>query len=243
MIQAGRGHERGEAGEDGDARAGGQGHGGVFTEGQGRILAELRPQRAMHGRHRRPAYHHAMASEDGFDHDILILGGGLVGSSLACALDGRGWRVAQVEASLPAGRRPGLRRAQARAGPGQPERAGGAGRAAAPGHRAGADQAHPREPRRRLRGRAAGRRRPRPRRVRRRGAGARAGPGAGVAPGLVGRPGAASAGAGAGGRTAGRWPGGGAGAGRRNPPPAHAPAGGGRRHPVARARRLRHRHR
>lgn len=49
-----------------------------------------------------------MASEDGFDHDILILGGGLVGSALACALDGRGWRVAQVEASEPAAGAPGF---------------------------------------------------------------------------------------------------------------------------------------
>ena len=43
-----------------------------------------------------------------FDHDILILGGGLVGSALACALDGRGWRLGQVEASLPAEGAPGF---------------------------------------------------------------------------------------------------------------------------------------
>lgn len=49
-----------------------------------------------------------MAHDDGFDHDILILGGGLVGSALACALDGRGWRVAQVEASLPQAGAPGF---------------------------------------------------------------------------------------------------------------------------------------
>jgi len=49
-----------------------------------------------------------MASHDGFDHDILILGGGLVGSALACALDGRGWRVAQVESSLPQEGAPGF---------------------------------------------------------------------------------------------------------------------------------------
>jgi 2-octaprenyl-6-methoxyphenol hydroxylase len=36
-----------------------------------------------------------------FDCDIAIVGGGLVGSSLACALDGSGLRVAQVEAQPP----------------------------------------------------------------------------------------------------------------------------------------------
>ena len=40
--------------------------------------------------------------------DILILGGGLVGSSLACALDGRGYRIGLVEASLPSVTPPGF---------------------------------------------------------------------------------------------------------------------------------------
>lgn len=49
-----------------------------------------------------------MAHDDAFDHDILILGGGLVGSALACALDGLGWRVGQVEASAPSAGAPGF---------------------------------------------------------------------------------------------------------------------------------------
>ncbi len=62
----------------------------------------------MGGRCRRPAYHQGMASGEGFDHDILNLGGGLVGSALACALDGSPWRLAQVEASLPQDGAPGF---------------------------------------------------------------------------------------------------------------------------------------
>ena len=41
-------------------------------------------------------------------HDILILGGGLVGNSLACALEASGLRVAMVEASMPITGAPGF---------------------------------------------------------------------------------------------------------------------------------------
>lgn len=41
-------------------------------------------------------------------HDILILGGGLVGNSLACALESSGLRVAMVEASIPSTGAPGF---------------------------------------------------------------------------------------------------------------------------------------
>lgn len=41
-------------------------------------------------------------------HDILILGGGLVGNSLACALESSGLRVALVEASVPSVGAPGF---------------------------------------------------------------------------------------------------------------------------------------
>ena len=43
------------------------------------------------------AYHPCMISEQQ-DYDVVIVGGGLVGASLAIALDGAGWSVAQVEA-------------------------------------------------------------------------------------------------------------------------------------------------
>lgn len=41
-------------------------------------------------------------------HDILILGGGLVGNSLACALENNGLRVGLVEASIPSTGAPGF---------------------------------------------------------------------------------------------------------------------------------------
>ena len=46
---------------------------------------------------RRFAYHRCMTSEQ-HNYDVVIVGGGLVGTSLAIALDGAGWSVAQVEA-------------------------------------------------------------------------------------------------------------------------------------------------
>src|SRR6478752_7025105 len=42
------------------------------------------------------------------DYDILILGGGLVGCSLACALEGKGLRVALLEARAPSPVPPGF---------------------------------------------------------------------------------------------------------------------------------------
>ena len=42
------------------------------------------------------------------EYDIAILGGGLVGCSLACALDGRGYRVALIEGSPPRQAPPGF---------------------------------------------------------------------------------------------------------------------------------------
>ena len=49
-----------------------------------------------------------MNPDSSFDYDIAILGGGLVGSSLACALEGRGLRIALIEASLPRQAPPGF---------------------------------------------------------------------------------------------------------------------------------------
>lgn len=55
---------------------------------------------------RRFAYHRGMTSEK-HNYDVVIVGSGLVGTSLAIALDGAGWSVAQVEAvSTKADRQP-----------------------------------------------------------------------------------------------------------------------------------------
>ncbi|MGD8875613.1 MAG: FAD-dependent monooxygenase, partial [Gammaproteobacteria bacterium] len=37
-------------------------------------------------------------------HDVIILGGGMVGASLACALSGQGLRIAVIEGVAPATR-------------------------------------------------------------------------------------------------------------------------------------------
>src|SRR5688572_7231768 len=47
-------------------------------------------------------------AEPGRDTDVMIVGAGPVGASLACALDGSGLRVALVEASAPATAAPGF---------------------------------------------------------------------------------------------------------------------------------------
>ena len=43
-----------------------------------------------------------MADFDSPDFDVIVLGGGVVGCSLACALEGKGLRVALLEARAPA---------------------------------------------------------------------------------------------------------------------------------------------
>src|SRR5688500_14998233 len=64
----------------------------------------------------RAGYHPAMTRAPDLDHDatparetdVMIVGAGPVGASLACALAGQGRRVALVEASLPTAVAPGF---------------------------------------------------------------------------------------------------------------------------------------
>ena len=57
-----------------------------------------------------PSSHFPTSRTDGPTHDVVIIGGGLVGASLAIALDRLGMDVGQVEAS-PAGSLPPVLRA------------------------------------------------------------------------------------------------------------------------------------